>query len=46
MVSETCREGWSTVYSMNPYEFFNILAYRIDKNNEEKRQIDAWKRLH
>ena len=31
---------------MNIYEFFNILCYSIDKANEEKRQLENWKRKH
>ena len=31
---------WSAV------EFLNILAYRKDKNEEEKRKLDEWKRRH
>lgn len=45
-VSETSREPWSVVYQMNPYEFFNILSYRKDKDAEEKRVMDEWKRKH
>ena len=44
MVSETCRCEWGKVYDMNIYEFFNIMAYRTDKKNEEKRQIEEYKR--
>jgi hypothetical protein len=29
---------------MNPYFFFNVLSYKMDKNAEEKRQIDEWKK--
>ena len=29
---------------MNVYEFFNILSYRRDKKEEEKRQIEMFKR--
>lgn len=45
-VSETTREPWSVVYDMNPYTFFNLLSYRKDKEVEEKRQMDEWKRTH
>jgi hypothetical protein len=31
---------------MNPYEFFNILSYRKDKDSEEKRVMEEWKRTH
>jgi hypothetical protein len=43
-VSETCRCEWAKVFGMNIYEFFNIIAYRTDKKNEEKRQIELYKR--
>jgi hypothetical protein len=29
---------------MNIYEFFNIIAYRKDKKNEEKKAIEEYKR--
>lgn len=45
-VSETTREPWSVVYDMNPYTFFNILCYRKDKDAEEKRQLEEFKRTH
>lgn len=44
MVAQTCNESWSEVYKMNPYFFFNVLSYKIDKSAEEKRQIDEWKK--
>lgn len=43
-VSETTRNSWDEVYQMNPYMFFNILSYRRDKQEEEKRQIERYKR--
>ena len=46
IVSETTREPWSKVYEMNPYFFFNTLSYRKDKDAEEKRQLDEWRRKH
>lgn len=46
MVAQTCNESWGKVYEMNPYTFFNILAYKIDKNAEEKKQMDNWKKQH
>lgn len=45
-VSETVRDSWEKVFAMNIYEFFNILCYSIDKSNEEKRQLENWKRKH
>ena len=44
MVSETTREPWSKVYEMTPIVFFNILCYRKDKDAEEKRQMEIFKR--
>lgn len=43
-VSETVRDSWEKVMQMNVYEFFNILCYAIDKANEEKRQLDNWRK--
>jgi hypothetical protein len=45
-VSETIRDSWEKVFDMNIYEFFNVLCYSIDKANEEKRQLEMWKRKH
>lgn len=43
-VSETYRCDWGKVFGMNVYEFCNVLAYRTDKKNEEKRQIEEYRR--
>lgn len=45
-VSETVREGWDQVFRRPVLEFLNILAYRKDKREEEKRAIEEWKRTH
>lgn len=31
---------------MNVYEFFNILCYSIDKDNEDRRNLEMWKNKH
>lgn len=43
-VAETVNDSWDKVYEMNIYMFFNILSYRQDKQAEEKRQIELYKR--
>lgn len=45
-VSETVRDSWEKVFTMNVYEFFNIVCYRIDKDNEDKRNMELWKKKH
>ena len=44
--SETCRCSWDELMRWPAVEFLNILAYRKDKNEEEKRKLDEWKRRH
>ena len=43
-VSETCRCSWDAVWEMTALEFLNILAYRKDKTEKEKADIERWKR--
>ena len=43
-VSETCRCSWDEVWVMTAIEFLNILAYRKDKAEKEKADIERWKR--
>lgn len=31
---------------MTALEFLNTLAYRNDKTEEQKRQLEAWKKTH
>lgn len=31
---------------MSAVEFLNILCYRKDKNEKEKKEIEKWKRAH
>lgn len=45
-VSETCRCSWDDVWNMTAIEFLNILCYRNDKLEEQKAQIEKWKKLH
>lgn len=45
-VSETCRCSWDDVWQMTAIEFLNIISYRRDKSEEEKRKLDEWKRTH
>lgn len=45
-MSEVTRESWSAVYDMAVIEFLNILAYRRDKNEKQKREQNQWKRTH
>mgnify|MGYP003289428349 CR=1 FL=1 len=45
-VSEITRYNWGEVLKMNIFEFLNILCYGRDKNEEQKRQIENFKRKH
>lgn len=42
-ISEITRSSWDNVYAMNIYTFFNLLSYRQDKKEEEKRQLELYK---
>ena len=44
--SETCRVSWDEVLRWSAVEFLNILSYRKDKLDKEKREIEEWKRTH
>ena len=43
-MSETLRCEWDKVWTMPVLEFLNIIAYRKDKAEEERRQIEKWKK--
>ena len=43
-VSETCRCSWDDVWQMSAIEFLNILAYRNDKIEKDKADLEKWKR--
>lgn len=43
-MSETMRQSWDSVFRMPALEFLNVVAYRRDKAEEEKRQIEKWKK--
>jgi hypothetical protein len=45
-VSETERISWNEAFSLNIFEFFNILSYSRWKANKQKEQIEKWKRTH
>ena len=38
------RRDWDTVFTMPVLEFLNVIAYRRDKAEEERRQIEQWKK--
>ena len=44
--SETCRCSWDEVLRWTAIEFLNILSYRKDKIDKEKKDIEEWKRTH
>lgn len=46
MVSNTCRCSWDDVFRKSAVEFLNIVCYSRDKAEEEKRNIERWKRRH
>ena len=43
-VSETLRVSWDDVFSMNVYEFFNILSYVKEKNRRRTEEMKKWSR--
>ena len=43
-VSETMRQSWNDTFRMPALEFLNVIAYRKDKAEEERRQIERWKK--
>lgn len=45
-VSETLRCEWDKVWNLPALEFLNLLAYRRDKQAEEKAKIEKWKKNH
>lgn len=46
LVSETLRCEWDKVWRMSVLEFLNIIAYRKDKAEEDKKQIERWKKTN
>ena len=38
------RVSWDKVFEMPVLEFLNMICYRRDKAEEEKRQIEQWKK--
>ncbi len=42
-VSATVRKSWDDVFSMNVYEFFNIVSYLRWRDEREKQRIQRWK---
>ena len=43
-VSETMRVSWDDVFRMPAIEFLNVVCYRKDKADEERRRIEQWKK--
>ena len=43
-MSETMRQSWSDTFRMPALEFLNVIAYRKDMAEEERRQIEKWKK--
>jgi len=43
-VSETMRVSWDDVWRMPAIEFLNVIAYRRDKAEAERRRIEQWKK--
>ena len=38
------RQPWTETFKMPALEFLNVIAYRKDKAEEERRQIERWKK--
>ena len=45
-VSELRRETWDAVLGYTAAEFLNMLAYRHDKEEKRKQDIEQWRRTH
>lgn len=45
-VSETCRCSWDEVWRKDALEFLTILAYRKDKGEHERQELEKWKKTH
>ena len=41
--SETMRVPWNDIWGMSVISWLNVICYSIDKGEEQKRQIEAWK---
>ena len=40
------RCSWQEVFDMPALEFLNVIAYRIDRNAKDKREIELYKLTH
>lgn len=38
------RVSWAYVFKMGALEFLNIICYCVDKAEDQKRQIEKWKK--
>jgi len=38
------RISWDEVFSMSVLQFLNMICYRMDKAEEQKREIERWKK--
>ena len=43
-VANTMRLSWDDVYRMPAVEFLNVVCYRRDKAEEERMQMEKWKK--
>lgn len=44
--SETLRCPWEDVLRGSAFEFLNILCYRRDKAEKDRKEIEDWRRRH
>ena len=40
------RCSWDEVWNKPALEFLNVLAYRKDKDENERRAIERWRKSH
>lgn len=45
-VSKELGISWFDTYKIQVVVFLNVICFLIDKSNEEKRQLEQWKRKH
>jgi hypothetical protein len=43
-VAQTIRTDWDSVYKMPAIEFLNIICYRRDKAEQERIELEKWKK--
>lgn len=40
------RQSWNDTFVMPCVEFFNVASYRIDKQEQERKDMEKWRITH